>query len=753
VQFGIFDNEIDSFSQVSIEEIIADGSSASYSLGKTPFEQQPTSYYTIVTVNNDRVLNAGYSELFTIEDGVLEYPMKKWQIPVGSIAGIEIKVFLNGRELEFLQQWTYEGAVQFNPNINPDAQEGSTIILNRGVANAGDELKVFVLSSGEYRFGYFDSSNEFVDTSGKQLPATLTPTVTDGVITAVEITDPGRGYSAESNVIASGQGNDAEITIDVDEIGRIVDVNIVNGGTGYNSDLVLNIEIISLPTIIYFDEVFNDGDVIRVYQFSNHNGLGIEREKYDVVERTQMTFGTQGYYDFRQLKNNLIELRKTALSVDYVWISVNGKWLTPTADYILLENKKVIQFITPLEDYDEVDIIHFANSPISNRLGWRQFKDMLNKTTYLRLSSDNEYKLAQPLNWYDRAIEVAGDASNLPEPDAGSRYPGVLFINGERIEYFRKEGNILKQLRRGTLGTGIKNSYEAGTIFYNQSVDSIMPYTDEEERFTTTSGSYTDMSTLYPEDSIDIKFESISYDFNNNTVFPVRVPGVYEQIATVTGSGFRPDVQVIMQDTEGNPRELEKVSSTETEIKFHTETMPVGAYDLVIVNPREEAPAIRQQGSLVISKILPYVQILLPYEPEAFTDVVRNPVETGEWYKEPFEDLGIPEEYWQALNIEVFANGRRLRKNPIKIYDVTKGQFSPDGDIDIQAEYAVNQNEGGYVRLTTPPEPNTTLTIVRKLGEDWREIESTSPLVFKPLSNSDTKVATFLRGKSINLPR
>lgn len=759
-QWGIFTGDVETFSKVSIDTIIADGSSTAYELSRTPFAQQPTSYYTIVTATEttddgtqERVLDAGYSEAFTVIEAVLEYKMKVWQIPVGTVEGVEIKVFLNDRELEFLQEWTYEGAASFNPNITPDAQEGSTIILNAGVANPGDELKVFILSSGEYRFGYFDSSTEFVDTSGKQVPALLTPTITDGVITAVEITNAGRGYTSESVVVASGLGEDAEFNITVDEVGSITGVNILNGGRDYTSATVLNIEIVPLPTVIYFDETFNEDTIIKVYQFTNHDGLGIEREKYDVVERTQMTVGTQGYNDFRQLKNSILELRKTALSVDFVWVNVNGKWLTPTADYILLEDKKTLKFITKLNDYDTVDIVHFAAPPISNKLGWRQFKDMLNETVYFRLSAQDEYELAEDLNWYDRSITVVGTGDNLPSPEPGSRNPGVLFIKGERIEYFRKEGNVLKQLRRGTAGTGIRDVYPQGTLFYNQSTDSIVPYNDNEERFTVQSGTYVNMQSLYPNDSIDITVTGITYSFNNNTAFPVRVPGVYDQVATITGTGFRPGVQVIMQDANGEARQLEKVSSTDTEIQFYTETMPVGAYDLVIYNPREEVPALRAATSLVLTKFLPYVQILLPYNPEAFTDVVQNPTETGEWYKKPFDELGIPDEYWQALNLEIFANGRRLRKAPIKLYDVTKGQFSPDGDIDIEAEYAVNKNEGGYVRLTTPPEPNTTLTIVRKLGNDWREIESTSPLVFKPLGISNTKVATFLRGRTINLPR
>ena len=42
-------------------------------------------------------------------------------------------------------------------------------------------------------------------------------------------------------------------------------------------------------------------------------------------------------------------------------------------------------------------------------------------------------------------------------PEKSTNTPGVLFINGERIEYFVKDGNSLQQLRRGTMGTGVKD--------------------------------------------------------------------------------------------------------------------------------------------------------------------------------------------------------------------------------------------------------------------------------------------------------
>ena len=661
IQFALFDNEIQSFSQVTIDEFVADGSSLSYVLSKAPFNQDPAAYKTIVTVE-DKVLNAGYNEVFTVEQDVLDYQFKLWQVPVGSVSASEIEVFLNGRKIEFLQDWTYEGAASFNPNISLDAQPGSTIILNRGVAEAGDELRVYVINSGEYRFGYFDSSNEFVDTSGED----------------------------------------------------------------------------STPGTVYFDEAFNEGDIIRVYQFSNHDSQGIDRQSYDIVERTQMSSQSQGYYDYRFLRNGLIELRQQAVSTDYVWVALNGKWLTPTADYILLENKKYIKFISAVGEDDVVDIIHFANAPISAKFGWRQFKDMLNRIHYKRLSNEDQYTLAEPLRWYDRAITLVEDTGNLPTPALNSRKPGIIFINGERIEFFRREGNVLKQLRRGTLGTGIRQEYPAGTTLYNQSFDSTLPYKDSEERVVATSGEYTDMTTVYPNNSPEMSVTSITYNFNNNTAFPLG-----GQVATVDGTGFRPNAQVFVQDIACDTTYI-----SETQIQFVTPALSVGAYDLVIFNDTEVTPILRAATSLVVPKAIPYVQILLPFAPlpRPGTGEVFDPVTETGWYKDDFDNLGIPEEYWEAMDIEVFANGSRLRKNPIKIYNPELGQFSPDGDEWLQAEYAVNKNIGAYVRLTYPPEPNTKLTIVRRQGEIWNDVGV-------PLGKSQTEIATFLRAKTIDLPR
>jgi hypothetical protein len=103
---------------------------------------------------------------------------------------------------------------------------------------------------------------------------------------------------------------------------------------------------------------------------------------------------------------------------------------------------------------------------------------MLNRTHYKRLDDTAGIQLVTDLNWYDQKI-IISDGSTLPIPDATSSVPGVIFIGGERIEYFVRNDNVLSQLRRGTLGTGVKDTHIEGTTVFNSGLTSVMPYKDE----------------------------------------------------------------------------------------------------------------------------------------------------------------------------------------------------------------------------------------------------------------------------------
>ena len=64
-----------------------------------------------------------------------------------------------------------------------------------------------------------------------------------------------------------------------------------------------------------------------------------------------------------------------------------------------------------------------------------------------------------------------------PNPEINS--PGVVIIDGERIEFFKKDGNLLSQLRRSSLGTGPASISGVGTKVIDQSFYQDIPGTSE----------------------------------------------------------------------------------------------------------------------------------------------------------------------------------------------------------------------------------------------------------------------------------
>ena len=53
----------------------------------------------------------------------------------------------------------------------------------------------------------------------------------------------GRGYNTDSGISASSDaGVGAQFTIDVNEVGSIINVTVVDAGTNYDADTTLNVE-------------------------------------------------------------------------------------------------------------------------------------------------------------------------------------------------------------------------------------------------------------------------------------------------------------------------------------------------------------------------------------------------------------------------------------------------------------------------------------------------------------------------------
>jgi len=205
----------------------------------------------------------------------------------------------------------------------------------------------------------------------------------------------------------------------------------------------------------------NVGDVISVTTFTNHDTNLIRKEVF---------VGNVG---------GTYTLSRKAVDTNYVWVELDGKPLVGDVDYKVLDDRQTFYIDDKFEQLptSRVVAMTFSEEISYDAVGYHVFKDMINRVHFKRISEQDRTKLTAVLNKNDKEIKLA-DASFLPKPSKQRKIPGVVFIDRERIEYYEKDGNTLKQITRGTLGTGVKDTYPIGTSVEDASVNQTLPYTD-----------------------------------------------------------------------------------------------------------------------------------------------------------------------------------------------------------------------------------------------------------------------------------
>jgi hypothetical protein len=118
---------------------------------------------------------------------------------------------------------------------------------------------------------------------------------------------------------------------------------------------------------------------------------------------------------------------------------------------------------------------------------------------FKRLSKNSTVTLTKALLSTDREIEVS-DTSIFGVVNVNNPRPSSIFIAGERIEFRSIVGNKLTNLTRGTLGTGVADSYPVGTKVFNVGNNETIPYregytiktykTPENYKFNQTTNTY-----------------------------------------------------------------------------------------------------------------------------------------------------------------------------------------------------------------------------------------------------------------------
>jgi hypothetical protein len=223
---------------------------------------------------------------------------------------------------------------------------------------------------------------------------------------------------------------------------------------------------------------YPEGTEIEVITFYNHSILGLDRTTDKMIPAVTLTADTSDYFAFTNKRGSKFALRKVVESDDRVWILKNGQLLTHSVDYFLDSDKLTVKLSDSLVDSDVIQVLAFTSPSVKDKIGFMQFKDMLNRVHYKRIHTNKSTILLTDLTQSDIEI-VVENPNTITNPNRSKNLPGIIEINGERIEFFTKNGNRLGQLRRGTLGTGIPVVHSSGTVVQDIGVTETIPYQDQ----------------------------------------------------------------------------------------------------------------------------------------------------------------------------------------------------------------------------------------------------------------------------------
>ena len=231
---------------------------------------------------------------------------------------------------------------------------------------------------------------------------------------------------------------------------------------------------------ITLDRLYEGSHIVEVISSYKHDILGIQRTVASVKTEIEYTPDTIEYYDYLSVLSGQLKIDRAVINDSYLWVIKNGNLLIPSVDYKLNSDRESITLSHVVNEYDEFSVITFGNNVLTHGVSYMQFKDMLNRTHFKRLNLKKQTKLARDLLINDITIEVE-DATNFDTPNPLTNKPGIIEVRGERIEYFTMDGNILGQLRRGTLGTGTPKIHRKGSYVQDIGPSETIPYVDTTE--------------------------------------------------------------------------------------------------------------------------------------------------------------------------------------------------------------------------------------------------------------------------------
>lgn len=724
VAIKVYDKPNFGSANIKVDSYVADGVTTSFSITQTPNSNQAV----IVKITDGlRVGNSisSTSDVKTInEDYTVDYknksinfitaPADKKLVSVFSFGFngtniLDLDYFVgNGVDLEFVTRapWlspvtalVYVNGVPEDINLfRTDATYDSAnrIGIRLGVPPAvGDLINFIIVSGDEQTFAITKTEKILTNGSltydlaykiGDSLP------IESSMIVRVDqeiLKGPNNSYFTIGSNRLNYTLDPAKFlpySADINTFIVLADGNLLNSGTDYIIDLSgitiklnrntyrtyagksLIVSVVSgqgytyVPATqqIIFTEAYDDTRTVEVISSYKHDILDIQRTAVNVTSSLALVPNTVEYYNYTSVVAGKLLLDRPVIDDNYVWVAKNGTLLTPSVDYKLLLDRKSIKLTYSPSINDEFTLITYSSNILTTGIAYMQFKDMLNRVHFKRLSLNKQTVLTANLNYNDTVIRVA-DTSNFDAPNPAKNKPGVVEIRGERIEFFSINGNVLGQLRRGTLGTGTPVVHLAGSYVQEIGPSETMPYSE----IAFTEQVISDGTNIIPLTIIPSK-STTSWSYANG--FVSSIPEEY---------GQSNDIEVFVGG-------YSSVPWAQTVAYAVNDIVEIGSYTYRCVTAHTSSQVFTNDSA-----------------------------------------------YWSF-----FVGNIRLKKHPHKVHNVNQHSESPEGDVQLDAEFAVD-GLSKELRLTHKLSFGTRVTVVKRTGQSWDDTVN--------IQNSDSKIAKFLK--------
>ena len=454
-------------SVVKLENLTYTGSDT-YSLANIIGINSPLDQNVLVKTNQT-ILKPASANYFTIENSALDYSLRDYKYVGVTINPNDVKVYKDNVLLEYgteyILDFDYTETVYGIESGSLTITGGSSYVVGEVLDADGGTVSP-TGTSAKFEVIYVNGTGaiqllEIIDNGSYEVPPTSPFNLSGGSGT-------GAALSANFEIIADQPNITVKLKPDAYTDGSTLTVVIDT-----NADYIINSN-----NSITFTNSYPVNTPFEIISFYNHNILKVERTIDELIPAASLTSGTTEYYELVSKLGGNFKLRNTAVSGDFVWVIKNGELLIHGVDYYLQDDFITVKLAESLFSSDVVQVMAFTNVVVHESFAYMQFKDILNRVHYKRLNKSKSTLLSRDLFQFDKEIYV-DDASTLDNPMPSRNVPGIIEINGERIEYFVKIGNVLSQLHRGTLGTGMPYYHSADSLVQGLGASETIPYKDE----------------------------------------------------------------------------------------------------------------------------------------------------------------------------------------------------------------------------------------------------------------------------------